>query len=99
MEIVSIEATTFMEMNKALNSLIQVALSKNNPICKKLDEWIDNQDVCILMDISPRKLQTLRRTGAIPYTKLDRKVYYMKADIIQYMESILVKGTLKSEVI
>lgn len=99
MEIVSIEAGTFEEMNKILNSLIQIAQSRNEPTCKKLDEWIDNQDVCILMDISPRKLQTLRRSGAIPYSRIDRKIYYEKADIIQYMESILEEGTPKTEMI
>ena len=95
MEIVSIEAGTFEEMNKILNSLIQIVQSRNEPTCKKLDEWIDNQDVCILMGISPRKLQTLRRTGAIPYSRIDRKI----ADIIQYMESILEEGTPKTEMI
>ena len=99
MEIVSIEAKTFEEMIHTLNNLIQIAQSRNEPACKRLDEWIDNQDTCILMDISPRKLQTLRCTGAIPYSKLDRKVYYKKADIIQYMESILEKGASKTDIV
>jgi len=99
MEIVSIEAKTFEEMNKTLNSLIRTAKNKDEPTCKKLDEWIDNQDTCILMDVSPRKLQTLRCTGVIPYSKIDRKVYYKKAEIMQYMESILEKGTPKTEAI
>lgn len=99
MEIVSIEAKAFEEMNNALYSLIQIAQSRNEPACKRLDEWIDNQEACIMMDISPRKLQTLRCTGAIPYSKLDRKVYYRKTDIIQYMESILEKGSSKTEVV
>lgn len=99
MEIVSIEAGTFEKMNKTLNNLIQIVQSRNKPTCKKLDEWIDNQDVCILMDISLSKLQTLRCKGAIPYSRIDRKIYYKKADIIQYMERILEKGTSKAEMV
>lgn len=99
MEIVSIEAKAFEEMNKALNSLIQMAQSRNEPAYRKLDEWIDNQDACLLMGVSPRKLQTLRCTGTISYSKIDRKVYYKKTDIMRYMESILEKGKSKTEMV
>lgn len=99
MEIVSIEAKAFEEMNKALNSLIQMAQGRNEPAYRKLDEWIDNQDACLLMGVSPRKLQTLRCTGAISYSKIERKVYYKKADIMRYMESILEKGKSKTEMV
>lgn len=91
MEIVSIGTKAFEEMNKALNNLIQMARSRNEPSYRKLDEWIDNQDACLLIGISPRKLQTLRCTRTISYPKIDRKVYYNKADIMRYMENILEK--------
>ena len=29
----------------------------------ELSEWLDNQDVCILMNISDRKLLSLRQKG------------------------------------
>ena len=93
MEIISIEAGTFEAMNNALNSLIESVRTKNGKLQKEnLSDWIDNQDVCIMMDISPRKLLTLRRTGEMPYSRIDRKIYYRKKDIITYMEKILQKG-------
>lgn len=93
MEIVSIEAGTFEAMNKALNSLIESVRTRNGKLSKEdLSDWIDNQDVCIMMDISPRKLLTLRRTGKISYSRIDRKIYYRKKDIIMYMEKMLQKG-------
>lgn len=92
MEIISIEARTFEAMNKALNSLIESARTRNEKLqTENLSDWIDNQDVCIMMDISPRKLLTLRRTGEIPYSRIDRKIYYLKKDIIMYMEKMLQK--------
>ena len=30
---------------------------------KGLDDWLDNQDVCQMLNISPRTLQTLRDNG------------------------------------
>jgi hypothetical protein len=53
---------------------------------------MDNQEACIMMDISPRKLLTLRSTGKIPYSRIDRKIYYRKKDIVTYMEGVLQKG-------
>lgn len=93
MEIISIEARTFEAMNETLSSLIESVRTRNEKLQKEnLNDWIDNQDVCIMMDISPRKLLTLRRTGEIPYSRIDRKIYYLKKDIIMYMEKMLRKG-------
>ncbi|GAE86500.1 helix-turn-helix domain-containing protein [Bacteroides reticulotermitis] len=92
MEIISIEAETFEEMNRTLDLLIQNTHLKNRKEEENLTDWIDNQDVCLLMDISPRKLLTLRRTGEIPYSRIDRKIYYRKKDITAYMEKELQKG-------
>ena len=47
-----------------------------------MDDWIDNQEACMLMDVSPRKMLQLRRSRAIPYSYIDRKVYYKRQDII-----------------
>lgn len=95
MEIVSIEAGVFEKMSRTLDALIQNARIEHGKQQKKsLTDWIDNQDVCLLMDISPRKLLTLRRTGAIPYTRIDRKIYYRERDIILYMEKELQKGNI-----
>lgn len=85
MEIVNIEAGTFKQMNDALDKLIQIILDIDKG-GMSLDEWLDNQDVCILMGISQSTLNTLRRTGAIPHSRIDRKIYYKKQDIIEFIE-------------
>ena len=84
MEIVNIEANAFMEMNNVL-SKIEKQLKGLDSSKSKLDEWLDNQDVCILMNISDRKLLSLRQKGIIPFSRIDRKVYYKKDDILNYM--------------
>ena len=52
-----------------------------------MDDWIDNQEACMLMDVSPRKMLQLRRSRAIPYSYIARKVYYKRQDIICFMEN------------
>ena len=60
MEIVNIEAGTFGRMNAALEELVGKLQSERKDKEYGLEEWLDNQDVCRLLDISPSKLITLR---------------------------------------
>jgi hypothetical protein len=47
--------------------------------CKKLSEtWLDNQEVMELLKVSPRTLQNLRDTRALPFSKVGGKIYYCK---------------------
>ena len=63
MEVYYIEAGIFEEMLARADSLsaqVDRLYEKNRE--KKPGEWMDNQDVCLRLDISPRTLQTLRDT-------------------------------------
>ena len=45
-------------------------------------DWLDNQDVCQILNISPRTLQTLRdNNGTLAYSQINRKVYYKPEDV------------------
>lgn len=92
MEIVNIEADAFIEMNNILFK-IEKQLKGLNSSKSELNEWLDNQDVCILMNISDRKLLSLRQKGLIPFSRIDRKVYYNKEDILNYMKKNLKTHT------
>ena len=48
---------------------------------KGLGDWLDNQDVCQILNISPRTLQTLRDNGMLAYSQINRKVYYKPEDV------------------
>ena len=85
MEIVNIEVGAFMEMNNILFK-IEKQLKGLNSSKPDLSEWLDNQEVCILMNISDRKLLSLRQKGLIPFSRIDRKVYYKKEDIQKFIE-------------
>ena len=85
MEIVNIEVNAFMEMNNILFK-IEKQLKGLNSSKSELSEWLDNQDVCILMNISDRKLLSLRQKGLNPFSRIDRKVYYKKEDIQKFIE-------------
>lgn len=94
MEIVNIEAVTFSKMKAALEELVGKLQDGNKADGKYgLEEWLDNQDVCRLLDISPSKLLTLRRSGAVAYSRIDRKIFYKREDIRTFMEQELQPQT------
>ena len=45
------------------------------------EPWLDNQQVCQLLNISKRTLQTLRGNGSLAYTQNDHKIYYRAEDV------------------
>ncbi len=52
---------------------------------------MDNQDVCLRLDISPRTLQTLRDTGRLAFTQIQRKIYYRPEDVEKLMAYVARK--------
>ena len=82
MEVVSIERSTYEKLLTSFNSFVaqmKVIASRGND--KGLDDWLDNQDVCQMLNISPRTLQTLRDNRTLAYSQINRKVYYKPEDV------------------
>ena len=82
MEIVSIEKKTFEAMVAKFDRFV----SRMDAICqqqgeKRMTEWMDNQDVCQMLNISPRTLQTLRDNGTLAYSQINHKTYYRPEDV------------------
>lgn len=76
--------------NQALNEILE-RLDKmedqSNSITQTIQkEWIDSQEVCLLLNISKRTLQNYRDTGKIPYSSVDGKMYYKYRDIMDILE-------------
>ena len=46
---------------------------------------LDNQDLCILLQISKRTLQRYRSIGALPYKTLGKKTYYSEEDVLKFL--------------
>jgi len=82
MEVVSIERSTYEELLTSFNSFVaQMRAMADRGTDKKLGNWLDNQDVCQMLNISPRTLQTLRDNGTLAYSQINRKVYYKPEDV------------------
>ena len=82
MEVISIERSTYEELLTNFNSFVaQMRAMADRGTDKKLGNWLDNQDVCQMLNISPRTLQTLRQNGTLAYSQIEHKVYYKPEDV------------------
>ncbi len=104
MEVISIERSTY-EVIDFVASLVEELLTSFNSFVsqmmamgsrgtdKQLGEWLDNQDVCQILNISPRTFlhwqaspivaerQTLRQNGTLAYSQIEHKIYYKPEDV------------------
>ncbi|HJF91240.1 MAG TPA: helix-turn-helix domain-containing protein [Mediterranea massiliensis] len=63
---------------------------------KSLNRWMDNQEVCQQLNISPRTLQTLRDNGTLAYSQINHKVFYKPEDVLSIVKLIEGKRTVRT---
>ena len=90
MEVVSIERSTYEELLTSFNSFVtKMKEMASRGTDKELGKWLDNQDVCQMLNISPRTLQTLRDNGTLAYSQINRKVYYKPEDVERILHVVV----------
>jgi len=62
---------------------------------KSLQKWLDNQEVCILLNVSKRTLQTYRDNGTLPYSQMGHKMYYKPEDVERVLNQLKNKRYAK----
>lgn len=80
-----IEGRVIDRIKQSLTSLLEQ--SKQLAIQKTNEEWYGNQEVCQLLRISLRTLQSYRDKGIIPYSQIGHKCYYKVKDIELFIQS------------
>ncbi|GAB6012457.1 helix-turn-helix domain-containing protein [Viscerimonas tarda] len=88
MEIINIEAHTFEAMVSRFEQFVKRIDSLCDHKDRELQKWLDNQDVCQILNISKRTLQTYRDNGALPYSQINHKMYYKPGDVQKVMQLI-----------
>ena len=91
MDIIAIEEKTFEQMMQRLADFSK-EVKELYQDGKANTEWLDNQDVCRLLSISKRTLQSYRDNGTMPYSQIGHKCYYKKSDIENLIEKSRIKN-------
>ena len=93
-EIVNIEKKTYEKFVEQFESFVKKMTEMGNRgTDKRLGEWLDNDDVCRILRISQRTLQTLRDNGTLAYSQISHKTYYKPEDVESVMN--IVKDRMK----
>ncbi|WP_325360172.1 helix-turn-helix domain-containing protein [Albibacterium sp.] len=80
MEVIAIQKSILEGMKNELKAFLELtedAAQKYTPIFAE-EQWLDNQEVCLMMNITKRTLQTYKDKGLLPYSRLNRKNYYKR---------------------
>lgn len=64
---------------------------KNNTD-NNFNKWLNSEEVCHLLMISNRTLQSYRDRGILPFAQIGRKIYYKASDLDDYMEQHYIKA-------
>lgn len=82
MEVITIEKSTWERLLQEMQVLTaRVEMLSHKCQDRKLSKWIDNDNACELLRISPRSLQELRHKHKICYAQIGRKFYYRPEEI------------------
>jgi len=86
MDIIAIESKTFGQMKERFKDFSRLvkALCGNN---QDKEQWLGNEDVCSLLQISSRTLQSYRDNGILSYSQIGRKCYYKVSDVEQLINN------------
>lgn len=58
---------------------------------KTLQKRLDNQEVCEILNISKRTLQTYRDNGTLAHTQIGHKMYYRPEDVEKLINKLKMK--------
>lgn len=97
MEVISIEARTYEAMMKRFQATAQrVADLRKRSESKDLKEWLDSQDVCEILGVTKRTVQTLRETGKLGFTMIAHKTYYRREDVKKFLETSIIRKEVRN---
>lgn len=82
MEIIMIERKAFEQLLQEM----QLLTARVETLARKCEDrkrrkWIDGDEVCELLRLSPRSLQELRSKHRIGYAQIGRKFYYRSEEV------------------
>ncbi|MFT3739586.1 MAG: helix-turn-helix domain-containing protein [Breznakibacter sp.] len=96
MEVIAIESKTF----ELIKDRFEGFAKQIKQLCnhdQPNNKWLDNQDVCNLLNISKRTLQYYRNTGKISFSQVNSKCYYKVADVEKLLRDSLISTSKQNQ--
>lgn len=98
MEIVIVEKKTFEALLAAAGTLA----AKVDALHRRCGDrqgckWLDGEDVCRILRISPRTLRIMRDNRAIGFTQVNRKFYYKPEEVKRLLKGAALQRYEREE--
>ena len=88
MEIISMDIKVFLAIIERMESIENTAERLyNGQNDLRLKSWLDNQDVCDILGITKRTLQSYRANGLLPFSRIRHKILYKPKDVEKLLAS------------
>ena len=81
MEVVTIEKRTFSYVCERFTEFAKRIESLCSTHTQKVENWLDSQEVCLLLGLSKRTLLYYTSSGRLAYSQIGSKIYYKPSDI------------------
>lgn len=91
--LILIDQTALNEFNSKLDSILNQLENKQEP----QKEWLSASEAMNILGIKQTTLWSYRKEGKLTFTKVNKKVYFLKKDILKLLNQNKVVGfNLKS---
>lgn len=90
-EIILVEKKVFEKLIEQIKFLSKkVSLMHKRDMNKRLNEYLDSEQVCNILNIKPRTLQTYRDSGRIGFSQIAHKIYYRGSDVEKFLKDNII---------
>ncbi len=86
MQVITIESDAYKSLIQKLDSIEAKSVAKPQT---PEQTWLDNQELCQFLKITPRTAQNHRDNGVLPYTQIGGKIFYRLSDVYKVLEDNL----------
>ena len=94
MELVTLTSEAYLQLVSKID-LLRAVLEKDRKLSPLSETWLDIQEVCALLKVSKRTLQTYRDNNVLPFSQMNGKIYFKASDIEEHLENHYIKAYKK----
>ena len=94
MELVTLTSEAYLQLVSKID-LLRAVLEKDRKLSPLSETWLDIQEVCVLLKVSKRTLQTYRDNNVLPFSQMNGKIYFKASDIEEHLENHYIKAYKK----
>jgi len=87
MEIITMDSDAFKRLMESINEIKRHLRMKEGPKKALQNDLVDTFEACRILGICRRTLERYRDSGDLPYSRIDRRLFYRVTDLEHLMQT------------